>query len=176
VSRRPVIFLDIDDVLAINEHFTGVHVAEAFRTDELDQQEMWEQLMLPEAVANLRALHEEFWPQYVISSSWATFFDREQMREIFNRTHLEFVAKNLHKSWTTPKGLGPSRLWEIETWLRLHRRAKHSVLVLDDYESGRALQSSPLDEKHCIILCDVRCGFTTDKLALARTILNAQTT
>lgn len=172
-NARPVVFLDIDDVLAIDENVTSVDVAEVFRTGRLDTQ-LWTQLILPDAATNLRALHEEFWPQYVISSSWSTVFTRNQMQEIFTRTDLEFVAKNLHKWWTTPKALGSSRVTEIEQWISQHRHSQQPVLVLDDDESGRHLLDSSLDKHHWVVLCTPRVGFTKEKFRQAHALLMTQ--
>jgi len=66
-------------------------------------------LGIPEARTNLVALHDEFWPQYVISSSWSNYLSEGQMREVFKRSGLAFVADNMHRRWTTPKAQGPSR-------------------------------------------------------------------
>lgn len=172
---RPIIFLDIDDVLAISRDYTSNEVIAAFKSSVLgDWPELWAGLISAEARANLGALHSEFWPQYVISSSWSNFLTREQMQLIFRRTGLDFVAKNLHRRWTTPKGMGPSRTDEIKNWIAKHGRRRQTMLVLDDHESGLGLRASSLDHHGVVVLCDPWVGFNADKLASAQKLLRTQ--
>lgn len=172
---RPLIFLDIDDVLAISPEFTSYQVMSAIKTGDLDGwSELWSGLILDEARTNLQALHNEFWPQYVVSSSWSNYLTREQMKTVFRRTGLEFVAENLHKHWTTPKGLGPSRPGEIEAWIAMHRQPVRPVLVLDDHESGWNLVGSSLDYSSFVVLCEPASGFVAARLLDAQTQLRAQ--
>lgn len=172
---RPIIFLDIDDVLAISREYTSKEVIAAFRSSVLDDSpELWASLIFAEARANLGALHIEFWPQYVISSSWSNFLTREQMQLIFRRSGLDFVANNLHMRWTTPKGMGPSRTDEIKNWIEKHGRRRQTMLVLDDYESGLSLRTSSLDQQGLVVLCDPWVGFNADKLASAQRLLRTQ--
>ena len=175
VVMRPIIFLDIDDVLAISREYTSYRVMATFKSGDLDGwPELWTGLFLAEARANLVALHREFWPQYVISSSWSNYLTREQMQVIFRRTGLDFVADNMHKRWTTPKGTGPSRTDEIENWIAKHGQRRQSMLVLDDHESGMSLRASKLDHKGLVVLCEPWVGFIADKLANAQRLLRAQ--
>lgn len=174
-KMRPVIFLDIDDVLAISREYTSHQVMTALESRDLDARpELWAGLICAEARANLGALHSEFWPQYVISSSWSNFLTREQMQLIFRRTGLDFVANNLHRRWTTPKGMGPSRTDEIESWIARHGQRRQPMLVLDDYDSGRSLRASSLDHKGIVILCEPRVGFIAEQLVGAQRLLRAQ--
>lgn len=174
-KMRPIIFLDIDDVLAISREYTGRHVMTAFKSSDPDGwPELWEGLISAGARANLVALHREFWPQYVISSSWSNYLTREQMQAIFRRTGLDFVTQNLHKWWTTPKNTGPSRIDEIEKWIAKHGRRRQTILVLDDQDSGVSLRASSLDHQGLVVLCDPWVGFNVDKLASAQCLLRAQ--
>lgn len=172
---RPVIFLDIDDVLAISREYTSYQVMATFKSGDLDGwPELWSGLFLAEARANLKALHDEFWPQYVVSSSWSTYLTRVQMQEVFRRTGLEFVADNMNKHWTTPKGAGSARTDEIENWITKHGQRANPTLVLDDHESGWGLLESFLDLQGLVVLCDPWVGFNADKLASAQRLLRAQ--
>ena len=172
---RPVIFLDIDDVLAICREYTSHQVMTALESRDLDARpELWAGLICAEARANLAALHSEFWPQYVISSSWSTYLTREQMQVVFRRTGLDFVANNLHRRWTTPKGMGPSRTDEIKNWIAKHGRRRQTLLVLDDHDSGVNLLASSLDQQGLVVLCDPWVGFNADKLASAQRLLRTQ--
>lgn len=175
-DMRPLIFLDIDDVLAVSREYTSYQVVTTFKLNDLDGwPELWSGLVLPEARANLAALHSEFWPQYVVSSSWSNYLSRGQMEEVFRRTGLGFVAENLHKHWTTPKGPGPSRPGEIEAWIAMHRQPAQPVLVLDDRESGWNLVGSSLDYSSYVVLCEPASGFVAARLLEAQTQLRAQT-
>jgi hypothetical protein len=172
---RPVIFLDIDDVLAISREYTSNEVVAAFKASALDDSpESWAGLISSEARANLATLHKEFWPQYVISSLWSTYLTREQIQVIFRRTGLDFVANNMHKRWTTRKGMGPSRTDEIESWIAKHRQTRQAMLVLDDCESGIGLRTSSLDRRGLVVLCEPWVGFTVEKLVGAQSLLRAQ--
>lgn len=172
---RPIIFLDIDDVLAISREYTSSQVMTTLKSSDLEAwPELWAGLMFAEARANLMALHSEFWPQYVISSSWSNYLTRERMQVIFRRTELNFVASNMHKRWTTPKGMGPSRTDEIRNWIAKHGRRRQAMLVLDDHESGLGLRASSLDHQGLVILCEPRVGFIAEKLVGAQRLLRAQ--
>jgi hypothetical protein len=172
---RPIIFLDIDDVLAISSVYTSYQVLAAFKLGDLDGwPELWQGLIFPEARANLATLHDEFWPQYVVSSSWSNYLGQGQMREVFQRSGLAFVADNMHKRWTTPKAVGPSRTKEIENWIAKHGQRSQPILVLDDSASGCGLRGSFLDDRGIVVLCEPWVGFDADKLAEAQTQLRVQ--
>lgn len=172
---RPIIFLDIDDVLAISREFTSYQVITAFKLDDLDGwPELWSSLIFAEARDNLAALHSEFWPQYVVSSSWSTYLTREQLQEVFRRTGLEFVADNMHRRWTTPKGTGSARLNEIENWIAKHGQASRPMLVLDDHESGWGLRDSHLEGSGHVVLCEPWIGFVAERLVQAQRLLRKQ--
>lgn len=172
---RPIIFLDMDDVLAVSREYTSYQVITTFKSHDLDGwPELWSGLVFAEARANLAALHSEFWPQYVISSSWSNYLTHEQMQQVFRRTGLEFVANNMHKHWTTPKGTGSARVTEIENWIRKHGKQTRPMLVLDDHESGWNLLGSSLDQKGFVVLCEPWIGFLAEKLVEAQRVLRAQ--
>jgi hypothetical protein len=78
----PLIFLDIDDVLVLNEKYNGWAALEALAHDVEHHPELWQQLVFPEGRDNLRALHDEFSPEYVVSSTWATQFTQEQIKDV----------------------------------------------------------------------------------------------
>jgi hypothetical protein len=180
MKRRPVVFLDLDDVLVLNlsRLFTGWKVIEVFQmaargTRSLDDvPELWKNLVDADLRENLQALHVEFLPVYVISSSWATYLRREQMEEIFQRTGMAFVANNLYAEWVTPRALSPRpRADEIQGWLDANPGHK-TVLVIDDLISGTGLRNSERLAS-VTVLCDQSCGFTAEKLLAAQRILRA---
>lgn len=171
--RRPLIFLDLDDVLVIDHTDTSYQVITKFKSEDLDAwPELWSGLIYAEARDNLMTLHNEFLPHYIISSSWSNTLTKQQMQEIFRRTGLDFVADSLHEQqWTTPKSPGWTRLEEIENWISLHGHPGQSMLVIDDLESGWSLQKSSLRP----VLCDAWIGFVAEKLLEAQKRLRAQT-
>ena len=175
MDRRPIIFLDMDDLLVISREYTSFQVLAIFKLGDLDSwPELWTCLIFAEARANLLALHQEFWPEYVISSSWANYLSLEQMQELLRRTNLEFVADNLHEAWTTPKSDGASRKDEIEGWLREYRESSQPVLVIDDDNSGWSLLDSSFGQQYLVVLCKPWIGFVADKLAEAQRFLQIQ--
>lgn len=172
---RPIIFLDIDDVLAISREYTSCQIVAIFKLGDLDGwPELWTGLFFAEARANIRVLHDGFWPQYVVSSSWSTYLIRAQIQEVFRRTELEFVAGNLHKHWTTPRGAGPARTDEIANWIARYGQRGRPILVLDDDESGWSLRDSFLDLQGFVVLCEPSIGFVADKRETAERLLRTQ--
>jgi len=175
---RPIVFLDIDDVMVLNKKFGGRHVLKYFdRGDGVgldDWPELWSELILPAARANLRALHDEFNPEYVISSSWVKHFEKDQLIEIFERTGLPFVSENLHKNWMPPWKMSSQRVHEICWWL--DKNDVKQYVVLDDLNSGYSLRDAhllhPTLAEH-VVFCDADIGFVYDKYAKAREILSS---
>lgn len=171
---RPLVFLDFDDVLAVNRIHNSTQVLFAFKNNALeDVPELWQWVFHYSARTNLQTLHEEFHPEYVISSSWTGFLSRDQIVEVLRRTGLEFVADNLHREWRTPKESGSYRLTEIESWLDSHNLlVQRPFVILDDELSGQSIPGSHLEAR--AVLCDAWVGFTHPKLILAQQILRAQ--
>jgi hypothetical protein len=171
---RPVVVLDLDDVVAIHREHNSLQVLAAFEHAALDDvPSLWKYLFDASACKNLRTLHEEFVPEYVISSSWTSFLDRAQICEVMRRTGLEFVVENLHPDWCTPREEGSYRLTEIAGWLDMHTLGTpRPYVILDDLMSGQSLQGSHLEER--AVLCDAWIGFTHPKLRTAQKILRDQ--
>ncbi len=171
---KPIVFLDFDDVLAVHKVHNGYRVLDAFDCGGLDAaSELWSNVINAGARKNLLALHEEFGPIYVISSSWASYLNRDQICELLSRTGLQFVRENLSEHWRTPRDSVSGRLSEIEAWLEQHAsEASHVYLIIDDHMSGWALSGSWLEER--TVFCDAWLGFTYPKLRTARKILQRQ--
>ena len=171
---RPVVVLDLDDVLAVHQEHNSFQVLEAFKRAALDDvPALWKFLFDASACKNLRTLHEEFVPEYVISSSWASFLDRTQICEVLRRTDLGFVVENLHHDWCTPREENSYRLTEIDRWLDDHASVRPlPYLILDDLISGQSLLASHLEKRS--VLCDAWIGFTHPKLRSAQKILRNQ--
>lgn len=170
----PLVFLDFDDVLAVHREHDSRKVESAFKDGTLDEvPDLWQQVFHYSARTNLQVLHEEFEPQYVVSSSWTLFLDRSQIVEVLLRTGLGFVAENLHTQWRTQREPGSYRLTEIEVWLDAHNLiAPNPFVILDDELSGQSIPGSHLEEH--AVLCDAWIGFTHPKLKLAQQILRDQ--
>ncbi len=170
---RPVVFADLDDVFAIHQEHNSFQVLAAFKHAGLDDvPSLWKFLFDASACKNLRTLHDEFVPEYVISSSWTSFLDRAQICEVLRRTGLDFVAENLHTEWRTPREDGSYRLTEIDGWLDMHALGSPPYVILDDHISGQSLPGSHLERR--AVLCDAWIGFTHPKLRSAQKILRAQ--
>lgn len=69
-AMRPIIFLDIDDVLAIDSNFSGGAVAAALTINLGKIEEgFWHHVFSSKAIENLSLLNKIFSPQYVVSSN-----------------------------------------------------------------------------------------------------------
>lgn len=174
MNARTIVFLDFDDVISVSDYYKGSAVVLAFRKNDLDYNpDLWSKIFDSILCANLRTLHDEFEPRYVISSSWASLLERDQIVELFKRTGLQFVASNLHEEWRTPRTPETERVEEIARWLAAHNAAAPAAFViLDDFLSGKSLQRSPLEAN--AVLCDAWKGFKYPKLRTAQKILRTQ--
>lgn len=173
-DSRPVIFLDMDDVLCIDSEFHSGEMLLVIQQKRPDWPELWEKVVDAEAAANLLRLHEEFNPEYVISSSWALHLDREQLCDVLERTQLQFVVYNLHEHWQTQRARSSTRREEVEWWLEAHREPGQPFLILDDTYSGDTLMHSPLALDGHVVTCEVRKGLTATKWEEARVKLRRQ--
>ena len=173
---RPIIFLDLDDVLAIHPEHNSFKVLAAFKAEALDGvPSLWECLFDASACKNLRNLNDEFGPEYVISSSWTSFLDRMQIVEVLRRTGIEFVVENLHSEWRTALEAHSYRLTEIDEWLEMNTACSpRPYVILDDLMSGQSLHGSHLEER--AVFCDAWVGFTYPKLRSAQKYCVANST
>lgn len=173
-KMKPIVFLDIDDVVAIDPNFSGSTVAAALKNNRNIEEKFWSSVFLSSAVSNLSLLHEDFFRSYVISSSWTNYLNRDQVVFVFNSAGLRFIAKNLHREWRTPKTELNGRLIEIQTWVSKFSVATQPILVIDDFESGWNLVDSIFDQNDQLVLCEPRLGFDKTKLDKAIQKLTAQ--
>jgi len=171
---KPIIFLDIDDVLCVHRTLNTREVLAALAGDEtVDAAAVWQQIFHVAAVEYLRQLHLEFEPQYVVSSSWTLHLTKAQLCAAFEFTGLAFIAENLHEQWCTPRDDESYRLVEIEAWLDTHALLSPlAYLIIDDVVSGQSLSGSHLEDR--AVLCDAWKGFMFKELFAARGILHAQ--
>lgn len=163
-SNRSLVFLDMDDVLCLDDVHHSGKMLKIFQQTVPDYPEIWEFIVDADAAQNLFQLHAEFKPIYIISSSWATYLNREKMCEALTRVRLQFVVENLHTEWRTPRALSSTRRDEIEWWLEEHHEPSQPFIIIDDSGSGTGLAHSPLAANGQVILCRGGYGFTKKRL------------
>jgi hypothetical protein len=182
-SLRPIVFLDIDDVLCMSWPFGGRDVLAAYAGMRHDLQEMLPLLFSSRALNVLRRAHDKMGGQlsYVLSSTWREEFSREQMIEILTGAGAGFVADNLREgdAWRTPIHEGMVvRLCEIEDWLEAHGRGEPFVIIDDTY-SGKSLMVAQADETHPwhwrIVICEEFVGLVEEHLYEMLTALKLRT-
>jgi len=172
--QQTIVFLDIDDVLCVHPSLNAPEVVAALAGDATaDSEDVLRQIFNAEAVENLRLLHCEFEPLYVISSSWTLHLDRQQLCETFRRTGLKFVTENLHEHWCTPRDDDSYRLVEIDAWLDTHALLPPvAYAIIDDVVSGQSIPGSHLEARS--VLCEAAIGFMRPQLRQAQEVLRTQ--
>ena len=167
----PIVFLDIDDVLCLNNPYGGADALEAVKGRHADPDTVLREIFAAEPTRVLESVHKEMGGQlrFVISSTWRQVFSREQIERVF-RTTVSFVAVGLHEKWETPSRLRRTdRIEEIESWLRHYHRGEPFVVLDDDY-SGTSLTGIDEDIRHPlaarVVLCNVGVGLTVEHLPI----------
>lgn len=157
---RPLIFLDFDDVICLNSPYGGYDVLEAYARsvrfgEPIESKHvLWACLFDSTAKRHLQALHEEFTPTYVLSTSWRWFFDRDMLVQTLELGGLDFVARNLHSDWSTPMiSRSAQRIAEITRWLSYHPEAEDTWIVLDDEVSCTGLQYWSYVRREFVLMC-----------------------
>lgn len=173
-----IIFLDFDDVICLNQRYGGYDVLSAYaesirNSAPVDVHDnLWVDLFDSSAKANLLEVHKEFSPQYVLSTSWRWFFDRDMLVQTLKMTGLEFVANNLHEDWSTPQiSRKAHRATEISQWLSEHPEAADAWAVLDDKLSGTGFGAWQIDRRKFVVLCLEGIGFQQEELCRLRKVL-----
>ncbi len=172
-ARRPIVFLDIDDVLCqCNEKYSGFKVMDAMEkiirgTPQHTYEDLWENVFSIEARACLKILDTLFQPIYVISSSWRLYMGKTEMQNLFLWTGIEFVSNNLHKDWATPTNYTNgeevvSRAGQIALWLNCHPEYRDCWAALDDEFSGTGFDIWPVQaQRNQVALCKACIGLTS---------------
>ena len=166
----PIVFLDIDDVLCLNNRYGGSDALEAVKGRRADPDTVLREIFAAEPKRVLDSVHMEMGGQlhYVISSSWRKVFSREQIERVLKTADVGFVAVGLHDKWKTPSGLRRTdRIEEIESWLHHYHQGEPFVVLDDDY-SGTSLTGIDEEFKHPlaarVVLCTVGVGLTVEHL------------
>src|SRR6516164_1670160 len=146
----PIVFLDIDDVLCVNEPSGGSDALDALEGRHAEPDRVLREIFAKQAKQVLETLHQEMGGnlRYVISSSWRRAFSRAQFERVFTTSGIGFVVASLHEKWQTPVRLWPTdRFEEIQSWLHQHHRGEPFV-ILDDEYSGESLLGVREDLEH----------------------------
>lgn len=164
--NQPIIFLDFDDVLCMCQPYGGYEVMLVLGGGAAPE-DLWERLFDPLAVAYLSEIDDEFKPQYVLSTSWTRFMDRDAVVLVLKKAGLGFVMASLHDDWETIKTGSDARSADVQTWLAKHPECANRWVVLDDTLSGKGLAE-------WAVLCDVNVGLTAQKCNELRRLLLAR--
>lgn len=164
---RPLLLLDVDDVLALNTHYGGRQARTAIFRPERAPADLYEKLFSSDAVSALNALLLEFNPRVVLTTSWLMLFTREEFLELFKKTGVDIGDDDFHEHWDAPEDYGVGRAISIGKWLEDHH-AGENLLILDDVCSGAALIDSPWQRAGHVVLCDENVGFHHGLLEAAR--------
>lgn len=156
MNLRPLLFLDFDDVICLNNPYGGFDVAMASK--ELPD-DLWSKLWHAPAVAALLEVIDINKPRVVVTSSWLQFLDHEGLLKLLEITGLREIAQSLHPAWEAPQARGQSRHDAIMQWLNQHHVGEPFV-ILDDFLSGTGLAASQLERDGRVVLCEVNVGLT----------------
>lgn len=166
---EPLIFLDLDDVLCLNDPYGGYDVVTRPYPEDL-----WQKLFSSCATSVLLEAVREHRPRFVLTTSWLMFLERAGFESLFRATGLTAVADCLHESWEAPQDRGMSRLQAIERWLRRFSRGEPFV-VLDDSFSGTGLIGSRIQKARRLVLCEIGVGLHSSHLAAIHRALQTPT-
>ena len=175
-DQHPILFLDIDDVLCLNNVYGGYDVIRAIRGVHPFPEDVYKKVFDTRACEVLASIHSAMGGniQYVISSTWREELEEEQMREVFRRTGIGFVGHALHEYWCTP--VGPRRgrrADDIAAWLDDWHEGQ-AFAIVDDVYSGPSLAPALTNPAHPfhgrVALCDESVGLLPEH---AETLLQA---
>ncbi len=159
----PIVFLDFDDVITVNETYSGYDVIAPNPPSDL-----FERLFHLPALEVLQAIIDEHHPRFVLTTSWLRFLTKKGFETVLHRAGLGRVA--MHEHWAAPEDRGKTRCHAIERWLVAHHQGE-AFLILDDVQSGTGLSGSRLDRAARVVLCDVDVGLHCGHLATVRSAL-----
>jgi hypothetical protein len=163
--RKGLVFLDFDDVFCLNTHYGGYDVALPQRPADF-----YDLLFAASCVAVLRSIDEKHVLQYVITTSWLRFFDREALTALLANCGIQFVVDRLHPQWEAPQNSRETRASAIEHWLSQHHSGEPFV-VLDDVLSGTGIKESKVLSQRTV-LCEANTGLVTAHIERVSEILS----
>ncbi len=176
----PVLFLDIDDVMCLNDPYTGSDALRALDDRHPHAQDIYRHLFARTACDVLHRLHQAMDGQlrYVISSSWRDFLGRDDLWTLFRRAGMPYVAAALHRPdrWCTPPNTGRgARVDDIAAWPDRHHQGEPFAIV-DDLHSGASLQPALYLPDHPfrgrVVLCEESGGLRDEHLQTLVDALN----
>lgn len=163
-ATNSILFLDIDDVLCLNERYGGYDVIDVLQQRHPNPDAVLRHVFSRRAREALKQVHCALGGhvRYVISSTWREVFGPEQLRQVFTACGLAFVAEALHEIWCTPNAIGPGeRVGDIGSWLHDWHEGEPFAIVDDTY-SGPSLKPSLVNAAHPfhgrVVLCDEKVG------------------
>ncbi len=171
MNQRPLLFLDFDDVICLNNPYGGFDVKIFAKSDPSN--EFWGKLFDKNAKEILLSIVDEFNPKVVITTSWLRFMDRDSFVTLFKKTGLEKVAESLHEQWEAPQLHKWNRFEAIDQWMQKFHKDEPFV-ILDDKDSGIGLRGSKFDKTGQLILCDLDIGLTRQHLDAIKVSLTEQ--
>ena len=148
---QPLVFLDLDDVICLNDPYGGYDVLVESPADLLAK------LFAKSATEVLLEVVREHQPRIVLTTSWVRLLQRSRLEKLFLVCGLGAVVECLHEECEAPQKSGESRLRAIDRWLAQHHRGERYV-VIDDYLSGTELEGSHIDKAGRLVLCEVGVG------------------
>lgn len=166
-TPAPLLFLELEGVLVLGaskkREFVTQAVSDIARGNSTwrEYQETWTRLFTMEPLRHLKALHDQFQPQYCLTSDWTGWMDKAALLNVLCLSGLAFVASNLHARWEVDPGQGAiHRSAQIEAWLRLHSDQHDQWVVLDSEVRGPGVLSWPEHLAAHTVFCCSDVGLT----------------
>jgi hypothetical protein len=165
LDGRPLVFLDLRDVLCIGPTQQGLNLVLAqggvpVVTDLFD----------PLACEALRALHQVCQPRYVVTSVWQLFLEREDFDGLFRRAGLDFVADNLHERWMVYPTRQRTRQETLAEWLQRHHRGQ-PFAIINSQVNGSGLVGSSWNAEGRVLICQEGKGLRREHVERLRRAL-----
>ena len=162
---RPLLFLDFDDVICINEVYGGYDVAAPNPPPDL-----WHKLWHAPALRVLKEVVDTSQPQVVLTTSWLLFMRVDEAKTLLRRTGVPWLAEKLHPMGEALQRPGWTRLEAIDAWMAEHWRGE-PYAILDDWHSGTGLAASAHDVQGRVVLCEVNVGLLPQQASLLKRAL-----
>ena len=180
-ANSPLLFLDFEGVLVVQNATKTRQIAEALKTIGSgkaaieDFKELWPGLFERRARDYLKVLHEEFQLTYCLTTPWAQWIDRSTMVKLLRQGGLEFVASRLHSRWETASAdPSLSRPQAIEHWLQLNGNHDTPWWVVDAEAGGASHLDWPPDMQTRAIVCFSDVGWTDFESEKLRQAIKSQ--